>query len=124
MDLQAYEWPGNVRDLENIIERAMILSRSKPLNFKLAGMAHLSQPADTTEDDLPSDGDPDTILTVDDLKVLERRNTLKALRASHWKIYGVDGAAKRLKIKPTTLIERMKRMQIQKPNKQVTSTRC
>ena len=51
------------------------------------------------------------------MKRFERQNTINALRQCKWKIYGDDGAASLLDIKPTTLIERMKRMRIQKPPK-------
>jgi hydrogenase-4 transcriptional activator len=114
VDLQSYHWPGNVRELENAIERAIILNRSKNLSF-----AYLNENA-TPYANLPASGAPDItagndILSAEDLKQFERQNTMRALKQSEWKIYGNDGAAKLLGIKPTTLIERMKRMRIQKP---------
>jgi PAS domain S-box-containing protein len=113
-DLQAYRWPGNVRELENTIERAMILSSSsKKLNF--------SSILDTDDAHLISDrtaeqvSNTDAILSEADLRELERENMIRALRHCNWKIYRADGAAQLLGIKPTTLIERMKRMNIRKP---------
>ena len=113
LDLQAYDWPGNVRELENTIERAMILSRSKKLNFKtiLEGEGILIVPDRHESERLSVDG----ILSADDLHTLERDNMVRALEHCNWKIYTDTGAAKLLGIKPTTLIERMKRMQIKKP---------
>lgn len=115
LDLQAYDWPGNVRELGNTIERAMILSRTQKLNFS---------------DILESEGDaiqfdqgnlaqptPEGILSVADLQHFEKENMLRALKFCKWKIYNSDGAAQLLGIKPTTLIERMKRMKIKKPEK-------
>ncbi len=116
MDLQAYDWPGNVRELENAIERAMILSRSKDLNFK-----HIKEGLPFIErfstGDAPDDATRGKILTEMELRQLERQNTIDALVQCRWKIYGRDGAAQLLNIKPTTLIERMKRMHIQKPKR-------
>jgi transcriptional regulator with GAF, ATPase, and Fis domain len=57
---------------------------------------------------------PGCLLSADEIKLFERQNTINALVSCQWKIYGDDGAAKLLKIKPTTLIERMKRMGIKK----------
>jgi PAS domain S-box-containing protein len=113
LDLQAYDWPGNVRELENAIERAMILSRSKKLNFKtlLEGEKVPIVPDRQDSSNLYVDG----ILSADDLYELERDNMIRALKHCNWKIYTDSGAAKLLGIKPTTLIERMKRMKIQKP---------
>jgi transcriptional regulator with GAF, ATPase, and Fis domain len=115
MDLKRYAWPGNVRELENAIERAIILSRSQRLHFDM-----LKESA-AVEDNAP-DAEVRRIrtggrvLSADEMKQLDRQNTLAALTRCRWKIYGEDGAAMLLGIKPTTLIERMKRMQIKKPS--------
>ncbi|BBO71426.1 hypothetical protein DSCA_53560 [Desulfosarcina alkanivorans] len=116
LDLQAYDWPGNVRELENAIERAMILSRSKKLNFRtiLEGEGVPVVPDRQDSSNLYVDG----ILSADDLYELERDNMIRALKHCNWKIYTDTGAAKLLGIKPTTLIERMKRMKIKKPKNQ------
>ena len=105
----------NVRELENTIERAMILSRSKKLNFKtiLEGEGGPIASNEAESGRFSVDG----ILSADDLHELERDNMIRALKHCHWKIYRDDGAAKLLGIKPTTLIERMKRMHIRKPSK-------
>ena len=116
IDLQAYDWPGNVRELENAIERAMILSRSKDLNFRhIKGVLPFIERFSTGH--MPDDTTRGKILTETELKQLERQNTIGALVHCRWKIYGKDGAAQLLNIKPTTLIERMKRMHVQKPQR-------
>jgi len=114
IDLQSYDWPGNVRELENAIERAMILARSKDLNFSLikAGF-QFSESLPTVN--LPDRDAQGQVMTEAELKQFERQNTINALVHCQWKIYGQAGAAQLLAIKPTTLIERMKRMHIQKP---------
>jgi transcriptional regulator with GAF, ATPase, and Fis domain len=61
-----------------------------------------------------------TILSAEEIKHLERDNTINAMKQCSWKIYGEDGAARLLGIKPTTLIERMKRMHIRKPQKKTS----
>jgi hydrogenase-4 transcriptional activator len=119
MDLQSYHWPGNVRELENAMERAIILNRSKNLSF-----AYLNE-GSASHVNLPASGAPDItpgkdILSAEELKQFDRQNTIRALQQCKWKIYGNDGAAKLLGIKPTTLIERMKRMHIQKPQQPKT----
>ena len=115
MDLQTYSWPGNVRELENAIERAMILSGSKKLNF--AHLLELDENSAATNYGLLASPKPETMLSADELVAFERNNMIKALRQCKWKIYGDDGAAGLLGIKPTTLIERMKRKKIKKPRK-------
>jgi transcriptional regulator with GAF, ATPase, and Fis domain len=114
IDLQSYDWPGNVRELENAIERAMILSRSKDLNFSLikAGFQFNESLQTISMPDRDTHGQ---VMTETDIKQFERQNTINALTQCQWKIYGKKGAAQLLAIKPTTLIERMKRMHIQKP---------
>ena len=115
MDLQAYDWPGNVRELENAIERAIILARSSPLSF--TSVRELAAPLSApTAGYAPVAAQNQKILSENELRLLERNNTLNALKQCKWKIYGDDGAATVLEIKPTTLIERMKRMRIQKPS--------
>ncbi len=113
MDLQNYDWPGNVRELENAIERAMILSRSKTLRFdSLLEKEGHSGKIDAVNTRHHESGD--VILSSHDIHELDRKNMIRALEKCNWKIYGSDGASALLGIKPTTLIERMKRMKIKK----------
>lgn len=97
--LQRYDWPGNVRELENIIERAVIISDGKKLT--LGNWFAQSQPV-TDASDLPS------------LEELERRHILKVLKSTDWRIRGENGAAKILKLKPTTLASRMIKLGIKR----------
>ncbi|WP_419655517.1 sigma-54 interaction domain-containing protein [Desulfosarcina variabilis] len=119
LDLQSYDWPGNVRELENTVERAIILSRSTSLNFSAMQDFALTD----TEPQVDIAANPqirDSVLSAEAMQQFERQNTVNALRQCKWKIYGNDGAAHLLGIKPTTLIERMKRMRIRKPPKQAS----
>lgn len=108
-ELQSYDWPGNVRELQNIIERGVILAKGGKLQFDLPRRVGVDGPA------APSASlDGNGKLSLDELAVRERDIVAAALRRTNWKIYGVDGAAALLRIKPTTLVSKMKRLSIQK----------
>ena len=92
--LQAYSWPGNIRELENIIERAMILSPSGEL---MLGDWMPRGRVSTHE------GAPPT------LQELEKTHILSVLDQTGWRVSGEKGAAKVLGLKPTTLEARMKK---------------
>jgi PAS domain S-box-containing protein len=96
--LEAYAWPGNVREMQNAIERAVILAPQGPLRFELGRGA-------------PRANDE---MTLADLERLERDLIEGALRETGGRIYGNDGAAARLKLPPTTLASRIKRLGIPK----------
>jgi transcriptional regulator with GAF, ATPase, and Fis domain len=114
MDMKAHDWPGNVRELQNIIERALILSPHGHLHFDLPRVnSGAPLPGQSLSDAASSPTTP--ILTEADFAALQKQNMLAALVRFDWKIYGKDGAAQLLGIKPTTLIERMRRLKIKRP---------
>ncbi len=101
--LLRYPWPGNIRELQNFIERAVILSDGKVLEPPLA---ELRQPQAHKES-----GKGMT------LEAAEREHIADALQASAWVIGGPEGAAQRLGIPRTTLIYKMRRLGIpRQPN--------
>jgi transcriptional regulator with GAF, ATPase, and Fis domain len=113
--LQNYHYPGNVRELENIIERATILSGCRVLMMDMADIIDsLLLPAqkETIADFLGKEAPKPKILTYPDLKELERDNIIKALKATNYKVYGKEGAAELLETKPTTLASRIKALSI------------
>ena len=116
LDLQAYDWPGNVRELENAVERAIILSRSQTLNFASMNMESGPDTSPPVES-LSNRATTEAVLSAEAMKQFERSNTINALKRCNWKLYGDDGAARLLDLKPTTLIERMRRMRIQNKKK-------
>jgi formate hydrogenlyase transcriptional activator len=101
LDLCSYDWPGNIRELQNLIERALILSEDGVLPNPLlaVGAPHISVvPTPTT------------------LADSERALILRTLDAAGWVIGGRDGAAARLGLKRTTLIYKMQRHGISRPS--------
>jgi len=114
LQLQQYDWPGNVRELRNIIERAVIISQCSALRIDLPVESTNSIP----EFNMGLIGGTETepkIVTDAEIKRRERENLIAAMQKCSWKIYGDDGAAKLLGIKPTTLGARIKKFGIQKP---------
>jgi len=113
--LQSYDWPGNVRELRNVIERAVILARGGVLEFDLPITAQAAPGGQPT----PTAGTATAagFLTEAELQRFERDNLLRALEAAHWKIGGPDGAAELLGVKPTTLLSRMDKAGLKRPER-------
>jgi len=108
-DLQSYDWPGNVRELQNVIERAVIRSRDGQLEPGITRSVSPRPSARKTESVLePSPA------ALDKIKANERDLILEALAKTRGKIYGADGAAALLGIKPTTLSSRVHRNGLKK----------
>jgi transcriptional regulator with GAF, ATPase, and Fis domain len=117
--LQSYDWPGNVRELRNIIERAVILARGGALEFDLpftAQSAPSARPAPQPDSSAGSLAKA-KFLTETELERLERDNLLAVLESANWKIKGPDGAAELLGVKPTTLLGRMEKWGLKKPER-------
>ncbi len=111
--LQAYDWPGNIRELRNVIQRAVILARGGLLHFDLPVTS--SAPAGPSRPKIGADPDDRSFLTETEMRQRERENLLTALQQANWKVMGPDGAAELLGIKPTTLFSRMKKLHLKPP---------
>jgi formate hydrogenlyase transcriptional activator len=98
--LVRYSWPGNIRELENLIERAVIVSPGPVLRVPLSELK------------LPTESGSREILT---LEAAEREHILKALEATDWVLAGPRGAAARLGMKRTTLQSRLQKLGISRP---------
>jgi len=105
--LKAYAWPGNIRELENIIERQVILARNNQLNFD-------SLKANQDHGVVAIDTDDGRVKTADQMLQLERENLVKALNQANGKVSGEQGAANLLGIPSTTLASKIKKFKIQK----------
>lgn len=112
LKLQRYDWPGNIRELQNVIERAVITAKAGRLNFDLPTDTLPKKPSPV--DSSQATEEPEVISDVE-MQRRERVNILAALKQTKWKISGEDGAADLLGIKPTTLASRMKKMNIERP---------
>jgi transcriptional regulator with GAF, ATPase, and Fis domain len=111
--LQSYEWPGNIRELQNVVERAMIRSRSGTIELDLQnipGNTTLSFPAFRAREGVPVE-----VLPEAEMIKRQRENIIAALRQTNWKVHGPGGAAELLGIKPTTLASRIKKMGLERP---------
>jgi transcriptional regulator with GAF, ATPase, and Fis domain len=111
--LQNYDWPGNIRELRNVIERAVIFACGGALNFDLPG-----NESDPTSFDRMDVNQPEPqYLTEPEIRRRERENLLAVLQKTSWKIKGADGAAELFGVKPSTLISRIAKMGLKKPSK-------
>ncbi|MEN8808883.1 MAG: sigma 54-interacting transcriptional regulator [Desulfobacterales bacterium] len=95
--LKQYSWPGNIRELKNVVENAMIISQSKILKIT-----------------------PPVALTTDvqknlKLEDVEFNHIMEVLKKTSWRVSGKNGAAELLGLKPTTLESRMKKLGIKRP---------
>jgi DNA-binding NtrC family response regulator len=94
--LMLYNWPGNIRELENVVERSMIISQGNGLD--IGDWMGVKVGSKRTE--------------VQSLEEVERLHIIKALETTNWKVSGKNGAAELLKINPKTLFSRIKKLGI------------
>jgi len=100
--LVRYPWPGNIRELQNFIERAVILSPQSTLRAPVSELERFQ----------PHEG---SNVPINGLAEVERDHILRALEASNWVIGGQNGAAARLGMKRTSLAYRMQKLRIRRP---------
>jgi transcriptional regulator with GAF, ATPase, and Fis domain len=112
--LLSYDWPGNIRELRNVIDRAVILARGGALDFDLPAAEAGPRPAFTHPQAAP-EGESPGFLTEAEMRGRERDNLLAVLEKSGWKIKGQNGAAELLGVKPTTLISRINKLGLKRP---------
>lgn len=109
--LQRYSWPGNIRELQHVLERAAILSTDGKLRLEL------DVNTDRTTKDLDvkiaTNQVERKILTADELREFERENIRRAIVLTEGRVYGKEGAAELLGMRPTTLASRIKALGIE-----------
>src|SRR5580693_7063287 len=106
-----YPWPGNIRELQNVIERAVILSSGPSLKVPVAQLHPRSIPVSEDASSKPTRRRPVRSI----LAEVDRNQIVQALQAAGGRVGGRDGAAARLGLKRTTFITRMKKLGIE-PN--------
>jgi formate hydrogenlyase transcriptional activator len=105
-----YQWPGNIRELQNVIERAVIISKGPVLNVSLA---ELKPDASTTPRPSDTNGKPVSHENLQDmLEETERTQILRALEEANGVVAGPNGAPARLGMKRSTLQLRMQKLGI------------
>ena len=107
--LSRYHWPGNIRELQNVIERAVIISTGPALNIDVSDLKFpkSSPPAEQSASPAPANGALHYVL-----QKTERQQILKALKESNWVVAGPNGAAAHLGMKRSTLQLRMHKLGI------------
>jgi len=103
--LTSYHWPGNIRELQNLVERGVILSRGSSLEIPLAELKQSTKVSNHTNGST-------------NLEAVEREHILRVLGESNWVIGGPAGAASRLGLNRTTLNHRMRKLGIARPQPQ------
>lgn len=91
-----YDWPGNVRELENLVERGVILCPPPVFSINPQAQAEVTAPGSG----------------FNTLKSIVRAHIIRTLKATRGKIYGDDGAARLLGLKPSTLQAKLKKLAI------------
>jgi formate hydrogenlyase transcriptional activator len=98
--LMRYHWPGNIRELQNLVERAVILSAGPVLKVPLH--------------DLEARPLPEIVRGFETMEEAERKHILSALDSANWVISGPKGAAQMLGLKRSTLQARMEKLGIRR----------
>ena len=117
-EMRFYDWPGNIRELKNVIERAVILSRDHgKLDLALPATGTSMSASDETVV-IPanaSGGGLRNFVGEREMKQQQRENIRRALEFAGWRVSGKEGAAELLGIKPSTLTDRMHSLGLEKP---------
>src|SRR3984885_2265765 len=111
--LWGYDWPGNIRELRNVIERAVLFAQGGPLVFDVPGTGTLVdltslEPRNVVQAEAE-------FLTESEMRRRERENLFAVLQKAGWKVKGVNGAAELLGVKPTTLFARIGKLGLKRP---------
>ena len=107
MAVEGHKWPGNIRELQHVLERALITSSKGKLSFELNSGESTKETA-TSSNAISNE----EILSDSQLRSFEAANIRRALQACDGKVYGDKGAAALLGMKPTTLASRIKSLGI------------
>jgi len=109
--LAAYDWPGNVRELQNVIERAVVLAQGPVLDF---ATELVSRTEPTTPNSAHVAPAPLAATDRQALDEVSRQHIVAVLKQTGWRIDGPRGAARLLKLHPSTLRSRMQKLGIRR----------
>jgi PAS domain S-box-containing protein len=109
--LKRHPWPGNIRELRNVIERAVILAQSPALQVELPSRSNATATAPALSPKVEGEDAPADDLTLDEV---QKRYILAVLEKTGWRVSGKKGAAAILGLKPTTLESRMAKLGIKR----------
>ena len=114
--MRRYDWPGNIRELKNVIERAIILSPSDGLRLDLSlpKSAAVNRAAEALPPVAVATSERNFV-TDDEMKLQQRDNMRRALEYAAWRISGENGAAELLGLRPSTLTDRIHAYGLEKP---------
>jgi formate hydrogenlyase transcriptional activator len=118
--LSQYDWPGNIRELQNVIERAVVLSRGSVLRLG-RDLLPLSAEAPSDDETVVSFTGQSLNGESHSLEQVEKRHILEVLTQTNWVIEGANGAAKILDLHPNTLRSRMKKLGLDRSLMQTSS---
>jgi formate hydrogenlyase transcriptional activator len=121
--MRQYHWPGNIRELQNVIERAVILSAGPVLNVPLSEIQSRPLPAaGDGNESRDNKGEPSAGKDIRNvLEETERKHILSVLSQTNWVVAGPNGAAIRLGMKRSTLQLRMRKLGLSRENAQPVS---
>jgi transcriptional regulator with GAF, ATPase, and Fis domain len=107
---RAYDWPGNIRELQNVVERAVILARGGAIELPLPGEPPSARP--TFETHVTTSSEAEDVIPEDEWRALERTNIMRALERARYQLWGKGGAADLLGINAATLASRLRKLGI------------
>ena len=113
-DLRDYKWPGNIRELKNVIERAIILSPGNVFRLDLSMPKFSAEYPDSRPTEVTHEAGSG-VLTEKEMREYQRKNLIAALELTNWRVSGPGGAAELLGVRPTTLTDRIRTFGIRKP---------
>jgi len=117
--LAAYRWPGNVREMAAVMDRAVLVGQGRTLNVTAAlGVDGRVSAASSGRSEEPRESSP-----IDPLDVAMRRHIERALRETHGRVEGPHGAARLLRINPHTLRARMRKLKVDRQSFRLPSAR-
>ena len=109
-----HDWPGNIRELGNVIHRSAILAQGGVLEFDLP-LGNVA-PDPTSPRQVMGDNANTEYLTEAEMRRRERENVFVVLQKTGWRIKGVQGAAELLGVRPTTLMSRIEKLGLRRPH--------